>query len=219
VAGEATLLAELGPIVLVSADKPLKGFIPLLTRTPYRLVVRGSRIEGIVTRGDVHKLPVRLFVFALVTHLEMTMAELIRRTSIGDDWFTCLGKARQKKVEEKLNRLQDDKVDPPLLELTEFCDKRDVLKKKGLLGSGSPLQNKAVREFSRIEGLRNKVAHASSYAQDESDFRDFVRQLELTEEWIRTFSRAANGVTAVEVELEGENSMAPTSSPTAHGTA
>jgi hypothetical protein len=75
------------PIVLVSAAKPLKGFIPLLTRTPYRLVVRGSRIEGIVTRGDVHKLPVRLRVFALVTHLEMTMAEHIRRTSVGDDWF------------------------------------------------------------------------------------------------------------------------------------
>ena len=145
------MLAELGPVVFASAAKPLKGFIPLLTRTPYRLVVRGSRIEGIVTRGDVHKLPVRLLVLALVTHLEMTMAELIRRTSVGDDWFTCLGKARQKKVEEKLNRLQDDKVDPPPPELTEFCDKRDVLKKKGLLGSGSSYRT---RPSANAQGLR-----------------------------------------------------------------
>jgi hypothetical protein len=63
--------------LLVASDEPLKRFIPLLVESPYRLVVRGTRIEGIVTNSDVHKLPVRLLAFALVTHLEMTMADVI----------------------------------------------------------------------------------------------------------------------------------------------
>jgi predicted transcriptional regulator len=76
--------------ILVAADVPLKTFIPLLRDEPYRLVVRGTRIEGIVTQSDVHKLPVRLLVFAHITHLEMTMAALIEREFAGDEWLKLL---------------------------------------------------------------------------------------------------------------------------------
>ena len=44
--------------LLVAFDEPIKGFLPNLLETPYRLVVRGSQIDGIVTWSDVHKLPV-----------------------------------------------------------------------------------------------------------------------------------------------------------------
>ena len=55
--------------LLVASDKPMKRFVPLLVESPHRLVVRDTRIEGIVTSSDVHKLPLRLLAFALVTHL------------------------------------------------------------------------------------------------------------------------------------------------------
>ena len=113
--------------LLVSSDEPLKGFIPLLVEAPHRLVVHGARIEGIVTRSDVHKLPVRLLAFALVTHLEMTMAEVIVTRSRGDDWKERLSARRQRKVIEKFEKLRTENFDPPLIELTDFCDKRDVL--------------------------------------------------------------------------------------------
>lgn len=84
--------------LLVAADEPLKGFIPLLVDTPHRLVVRGSRIEGIVTSSDIHKLPVRLLAFALVTHLEMTMAAVIGHTWEDDRWIELLNDGRRAKV-------------------------------------------------------------------------------------------------------------------------
>lgn len=172
--------------LLVGAEEPLKGFIALLVNTPHRLVVRGSRIEGIVTSSDVHKLPVRLLAFALVTHLEMTMAAVIARKWESDEWLELLKDGRQAKVKEKFEELRTENFDPPLIEVTDFSDKRDVLAKKGILTV--PSKGKAIRDFKRIEELRNSVAHAATYAQSEEQFAEFVELLELTEAWIGRLS-------------------------------
>jgi hypothetical protein len=168
--------------LLVAADEPLKGFIPLLVRSPHRLVVRGTHIEGIVTRSDVHKLPVRLLAFALVTHLEMTMAELIVREMKDEEWKPLLSRGRQSKLEEKFEALRTANFDPPLIEVTDFCDKREILARRGLLCV--PSKAKAVGDFKRIEELRNSVAHAATYAQSDAQLAEFVELLELTEQWI-----------------------------------
>lgn len=182
-------MRPLDDALLVAADEPLKAFIPLLVQSPHRLVVgRGPRIEGIVTSSDVHKLPVRLLAFALVTHLEMTMADVIKKTSTDNDWLEKLGKARRERVIQKLADLRAKNIDPPLLELTDFCDKRDVLAKKGLLGTSKA---EGVKDLRRIEELRNSVAHAATYAQDSRQLREFVGLLELTEAWIRHLPRAS----------------------------
>jgi len=46
--------------LLVSADEPLTSFVSCLKTSPYRLVVKGTEIKGIVTRSDLIKLPVPL---------------------------------------------------------------------------------------------------------------------------------------------------------------
>jgi len=168
--------------LLVSSDEPLKRFIPLLVESPHRLVVRGAGIEGIVTSSDIHKLPVRLLAFALVTHLEMTMADVIVRGVEDDDWKNLLSVGRQIRVMEKFEQLRTENFDPPLIEVTDFCDKRDVLAKRGLLSV--PSKRKAVEDFERIEDLRNSVAHAATYAQSVEQLAEFVELLELTEAWI-----------------------------------
>jgi CBS domain-containing protein len=172
--------------LLVSSDEPLKGFIPLLVESPHRLVVRGARIEGIVTRSDVHKLPVRLLAFALVTHLEMTMAGVILGRSERDDWIGSLSDGRRDKVMEKFDELRTENFDPPLIEMTDFADKRSVLAKMGVLDS--PSKSKAVEAFERIEDLRNKVAHAGTYVETQPQFGEFVETLQLTETWIGRLS-------------------------------
>ncbi len=172
--------------LLVSSDEPLKGFIPLLVQTPHRLVLRGSRIDGIVTSSDVHKLPVRLLAFALITHLEMTMAAVITQRWAEDEWFALLSSARQLKVHKKFDALKTENFDPPLIEVTDFCDKRTVLAKQALLDL--PSKKQAIHDFKRIEVLRNSVAHAGTYARSDAQLADFARLIRLTEEWIERLS-------------------------------
>lgn len=73
--------------LLVTAEEPLTRFVPLLRRRPYRLVLLGTEIAGIVTRSDIIKPPVRLLAFTLVSHLEVAMTELIRARYPTDEAF------------------------------------------------------------------------------------------------------------------------------------
>lgn len=140
-----------------------------------------------MTSSDVHKLPVRLLAFALVTHLEMTMTAVITRDSTNDDWMGLLNEKRRAKVAIKFQELRTENFDPPLIEVTDFCDKRDVLLKRGILSV--PSKAKAKKDFERIEALRNSVAHAAAYAQSEEQLAEFVDLLLLTETWIGRLSQ------------------------------
>jgi hypothetical protein len=169
--------------ILVAFEEPLKSFLPLLVDSPYRLVLQGSRIEGIVTWSDVHKLPVRLLVFALVTHLELTMADAIVSAWPSDSWLDKMKTQRRAKVDEKIAQLRGDELDPPLIELTEFADKAQLVVRIG----GFPLETtkrRALNELGKLERLRNKVAHAATLASDHAGYCDFVARLGLVEEWL-----------------------------------
>ncbi len=175
--GEA--MRPLDDTMLVSADEPLARFLPLLADCPYRLVVHGTRIGGIVTRSDVLKLPVRLLAFTLVTHLEMVMAALIQQKYPHDgEWRDKLSKGRREKIEEKFTQLRQSKLDLSWLESAEFCDKRDLVAK--LYKTGKPF----VQDLKDVEGLRNTVAHAGSYGGNQEALLDFLRVLGLTQHWI-----------------------------------
>jgi hypothetical protein len=184
----AAAMRRLDDSLLASAHDPLKSLVTLLTATPYRLVVDNGRILGIVTRSDMHKLPMRLLVFALVTHLELLMAEAITKQMPNDRWIDELKGERRRKFEVKRKELRSANFDPPLIELTEFCDKRDLV--LPLLGELEIGKGKAQSELGRIETLRNKVAHAAGFATDERQFLRFVTTFESAEAWIRRLSAA-----------------------------
>lgn len=171
--------------MLISAQEPLTQFIQLMERSPsYRLVLRGGRIRGIVTRSDLLKLPVRLFAFTLVTHLELLMIDVIRTkypdSQDGHPWLELLSKERQEAVLKKQQDLKQGNYELPLIECTEFCDKRDIVKKLSLVPSKRTFE----KELKSIEVLRNKVAHAGNYAHNDEEMEKFIQRVVLTQGWI-----------------------------------
>lgn len=169
---------------LISAQEPLTRFIPLMATTPYRLVLQGASIQGIVTRSDLLKLPVRLFVFSLVTHLEILMSEIIRAKypDSQDDykWLEVLKSDRQERVKGKQQELTRGNYEMPLLECTDFCDKRDIVRKL------SSFTGKFKKDFETIEkNLRDKVAHAGDYAHNDEEMKLFIERINLAENWIK----------------------------------
>jgi len=170
------VMRPLNDSLLVAFDEPIKGFIPKLQETPYRLVVRGTQIDGIVTWSDVHKLPVRLLVFVIITHLEMLMAEAIVEHYGEDRWLGALKPKRREKVNEKIATLRMDELDPPLIELTEFADKKGA-SRCGSVADWEIGTRRARDELRRIEDLRNKVAHASGFVNDHADLQQEVSRM------------------------------------------
>ena len=132
---------------------------------PYRLILRGDRIDGLVTQSDLLKLPVRIVVFGLLTHLETVMADLVSTHWPGDDWMTALSPGRRAKLLEKETALRRRGLNPPRIELTEFADKRDLCKR--LLATG---RKRFEREMDGLRNLRDQLAHAATFVDDDRRF-------------------------------------------------
>ncbi len=166
--------------ILVSADEPLSNFLPLLAEPPYyRLVLRGTNIQGIVTKSDVQKIPVRSYAFALVTQLELIMIQRIREDfPDNEDWSDFLPKTRKESLEDRFLKSRNNNMDISKLELTELCDKRVILKRKYQLGK------KFVSDLEQIEKLRNKLAHANDFIKKPSDLVLLIDTLEKCKIWI-----------------------------------
>ncbi len=164
--------------MLVSAGDSLGTLLPLMAAMRYQIVVQHAKVAGLVTRSDLLKLPVRLYAFTMVTHLELLMTDLIDEDFAGTDgWMACLGPSRQAKVIEKLGRIGAARLDPPPLEFTEFCDKRDILRKHRGLKDGFE------KDLKEVEELRNSIAHAADYAGTVDDLKTFIARLALVEKW------------------------------------
>jgi hypothetical protein len=166
--------------LLVSYDEPLTRFVPLLKRNPYRLVLVGTEIKGIVTRSDIGKAPVRLLAFTLVSHLEMAMTELIREHCPDDQsLFACVGEQRQKKLEGRLKKRRSQNLALSALELADLSDKTAAL------SAIFKLSPSAVGELKDVEDLRNAVAHARDYARTDKELNAFIKRMSLARSWIK----------------------------------
>src|SRR2546425_6704136 len=117
-------MQALGEEHLIGADASILTFIRDADRHPFRFVVSGRAINGLVTVSDLQRLPVRAALFAIVTQLEMTMADVVRRRfSQPDAWMGLLSQGRAEKVRENVARAKAEDTLADQLLYTEFCDK------------------------------------------------------------------------------------------------
>lgn len=185
-ADEDYRIQDLQEGILVTAEATLSNFLPLMADHPhYRLVLKGSSIEGIVTRSDILKLPVRTFCFALVTQLELIMIQKISSRYPNNGWLVCLSEGRQEKLNEKIELFQRNRMDPSAIELTDFCDKRVILKK-----AYHP-QN-FEEDLEAIESLRDKLAHAAKFISNEEELGNLIKTIGKCNHWIREIPRLVN---------------------------
>lgn len=152
---------------LIGAEASILEFLKEVDEKPFRLVVSGGGIGGLVAWSDLQRLPVRTALFALITGFELTMFDAIKSEyPTGVDWLTTLGSERQGEVRKAIQRSQEHEGDVDALLYTQICDKATILRDRFSF-RGSKKQVK--RLFGRIERLRNKVAHANNYVSRRQD--------------------------------------------------
>jgi hypothetical protein len=206
----ADIMEPLHDWMLVSRSASLRKVIAGLAREDrrFRLVVGDSSIEGIVTRSDLHKLPVRLLAFTFLTHLESLLAAQVRAAyPSSESWLREIehgelpknapGHARSalngafgceaaQKLKNRAASAKKRDAEPDLLDMADFRDKWFLVHRAYDPGDTFVSDMAAVQLF-----VRNTVMHSRDYAQDDQALDDFDRRLSLIEKWIRHFSRMA----------------------------
>lgn len=169
--------------MIVSADMPIAELIPQLRESHYRLILRGDRMDGLVTQSDLLKLPVRMLLFGLISHLELCLRALVRERTPWPKWLELLEAERRKAVRSKLEDLRKARLEPDPLEVSNFSDVLDVLAQQPDLGDGFR------DEANLIRILRNDVAHAKTYISSADDVCRFVDRFTYIRELIDRVSR------------------------------
>ena len=85
--------------VQVSVDTaPLSDVVLGLRESPRLFVSVFGRVGGIVTRGDLQKPPVRMWLFGMVTLIAMRVTRTIKKAASIEDWRQYLPDARLEKA-------------------------------------------------------------------------------------------------------------------------
>ena len=181
----------LSELLLIGADASILDFLMVADRQRCRLVVSESEIGGLVSLSDLQKLPVRAVLFALITQLESTMADAIRRECEKlDAWMSRLSKGRQKKVQDEINKSTDSDGFVDDLLFTQYCDKVAII----LESSSFPWSKaKFKTDMKDAEKLRNRVAHANEYASTPAAAEEVCRTVRLLQCWNTRLASWPNG--------------------------
>ncbi|SEE18597.1 hypothetical protein SAMN05519104_5431 [Rhizobiales bacterium GAS188] len=167
---------------LIGADASLLTFIRTADRQKCRLVVSGPQINGLVSISDLQRLPVRAALFAMVTHLEITMAHAIRSEfDQSEDWINRLSAERISKVRNKVAEAKSQDAFVDSLLFTEFCDKVTIVK-------NSPdfqwSKKSFDRDLAQVQALRNDLAHANDYAATREAACHVCETVRLMDQWL-----------------------------------
>jgi len=125
-------------------------------------VLRFGRVDGIITRGDLQKAPVRMWLFGLISLLEMQLLRVIRLWYGEEEWQKLLSDMRIKNARMIHEGRRNRNVQIQLSDCLQFCDKRTIVLKSPeiLLALESESKKGTEKLLKDLEDLRDHLAHA-----------------------------------------------------------
>ena len=147
---------------LLEESTPLIEVFSGLHDAARRFVTKRKKVIGIVTRGDLQKAPVRMWLFGLITLLEMHLLRVIRGHFPADSWTIHLSNGRIANARKILASRKERNEAIDLADCLQFCDKRElVLKIPEIKESMRKQEGKSVEiVLESAERLRDKLCHA-----------------------------------------------------------
>lgn len=147
---------------LIADTTPLIDVFPLLREEPHRLfVLYGNQIRGIITISDLQKIPVRIFLFGLISILEMKVTQIIRNRYKNETWEQKITYDRLKPAKKLHERQKLINENIELLDCLMLFDKNTIiLKTNDVIDKLGYSKNNLKKIFGRILNLRDTIAHS-----------------------------------------------------------
>lgn len=122
-----------------------------------------GQVSGIVTKGDLQKAPARMWLFGLLSLLEMHFLRIIRARYADAAWIEKLSESRVEKASELLAQRAERNEAIDLADCLQFADKARVVAATHDLHSafGFSSRREADRLFNELKALRDQLAHSN----------------------------------------------------------
>jgi hypothetical protein len=162
---EGTCAEQLQPLddaAVISDDAPLADVVLGLGRSPRLFVRILGAVNGIVTPSDLQKPPVRMWLFGMITLVEMRMGRLVEQMCEGDSWRQFLSEGRLRKASDLLEERRRRSQNLRLIDCLQFSDKAQIIaRNETIRGLTRFTSRRQVEEGCKaMENLRNNLAHS-----------------------------------------------------------
>jgi len=152
---------------LVGYNDSFSDVIHVLTRHEYCFVTTLGNVGGVICRDDINKPMVRMWLFGMVTIIEMGLTRLLDELFPDGKWQANLTEGRLHKAHEIHQERQRRNVHCDLMSCLQLSDKAQILMEspEAMQRMGMASKKVAKRAIKELESLRNHLAHAQDIVQ------------------------------------------------------
>jgi len=157
--------------LIVAATLPLGPLVLRLKDEPRLFVVMLGQVGGFVTRPDLQKPPGRMWLFGMITLIEMRFSHMIAQHFPGEAWREFLSEGRLQKAQELLDLRRQRAQHLALSDCLQFADKVRIIASSEQLRRLTRFESKRQVEQigKQLENLRNNLAHAQDIVTSDWD--------------------------------------------------
>jgi len=150
--------------VVLADSTSLLEVIQAMNETEWALVRLLGEVCGIVTRSDLQDPPVRMWLFGMITVIELRFQKMIEERFETEEWVRYLSPARQEKARAMLEERKRRSQKSNLVDCLQFSDKAQIVARDETLRqqAGFVSRHRADETIKRLEKLRNNLAHSQS---------------------------------------------------------
>ena len=164
---------------LITDDASLADVVRGLSTAAYLFVNILGQVQGVISRRDLEKPAMRMWLFGLVTITELRITTMIEECCPDDSWkqFLSEGRLQLAAALQKERGLRGQRRS--LLDCLQFADKGRIFARHEILRGHSPFPSRrAVEDFVKsLQDLRNNLAHSQEIAGDWNVIFDLANNL------------------------------------------
>lgn len=159
----------------LDGSAPLSAAIRVLEREPRVFVTAFGGVAGVVTRDEVEKPAARMWLFGMVTMIEMRYVRLIDEVCPQESWREYLSEGRLRKAEGLMAERRRRHRSVRLLDCLQLSDKGQIVARNEEIRNRTIFASRRQAEdgIRLLEGLRNNLAHAQDIVS--SDWEAIVQ--------------------------------------------
>ena len=148
--------------IVLHQTSSYRDVIDCLSRSKYCFVSVLGSVSAVITRSDIQKPPVRMWLFGMISIVEMHISRTLKAKYQDSSWQILISANRLKKSQS----LQEDRKRRnqklSLLDCLQLADKVKILMKDPDMRKDAGFESKreAEKTIRDFESLRNSLAHA-----------------------------------------------------------
>jgi hypothetical protein len=158
-------------VPILGDNAPIIEAIRALQDQPVAFVRILGEVGGLVTRTDLQDPPVRMWLFGLLTAIEMRFQTLIQQRFTDESWMLYVSPARVEKARLLLEERQRRNQTPTLIDCLQFSDKMQIIARDERLRAevGLVSRRRADTVGKVLEALRNNLTHSQDIIASDWD--------------------------------------------------